>query len=425
MKITLLSITAKLLSFISKRVFKGAGETWPGEIILKIDPNALKLSKEIISRAIFITGTNGKTTTSKLVAELFEKKGYSVIKNTSGANLINGITSCVFTQKSIFSKNKYIGVFEIDEYSLEKITDYIKPSVIIFLNIFRDQLDRYGEVENILKSWKKVVNNNPNSQIIINSADPGLYEAVSKHNKQLTHYYTVPEIFLTDNKDLYGDNIYCPNCNSKLEYRGVYVSHMGNWSCSNCKNEPKNSYTFAHKILKKYSNLPNYILINAQAIMILSRLYNFSQEDVLSILSKFTPAFGRGEAYTNKHKNYKFYLGKNPSSWSVALFNMNLESDIIVFGLNNQIPDGHDVSWIYDIRIKRNLINKEIYVYGDRAYDMALRLKMEGIKTSKVFETVSELTINLKTNKNNNVSILANYSAMLQIRKKIMGKAIL
>jgi UDP-N-acetylmuramyl tripeptide synthase len=425
MKIILLTILAKTISFVSKKIFKRAGETWPGEILLRIYPNVLELSRKFIDETIVITGTNGKTTTAKLTTELFEKKGYSVIKNTSGANMINGVVSCIFTQKKIIDNKKYIAVFEIDEYSVENITKFINPSVIIFLNIFRDQLDRYGEVENILSSWKKVINKSPNSKIIVNSADPGLFEIASKHNEKLTYYYSVPKLFLTDSKEIHGDKIYCYNCNSRLKYNGVYVSHMGDWSCDNCQIKPKKSYVFPTEILEKYKVLPDYVLINTQAIMLLAKLSKFKEKDLYAVLDNFKPAFGRGEEFSDQNHVYKFYLGKNPSSWTVALSNMNLESNVIVFGLNNKIPDGHDISWIYDIRIKQKLNKKNIYIYGDRAYDMALRFKMEGIKKVRVFESLSELIIDLKNNKNFNVSILANYSAMLEARKQIMGKAIL
>lgn len=438
----------KTVSFVLKKILKSGGETWPGEIILRFFPNISNKLDQLFIEKIYILGTNGKTSTSKLLVEVLKKNKLAVITNSTGANQLNGIVSSILSKKSFFKNNGYIGVFEVDEFHFTKIAKYFKPTKIILLNLLRDQLDRYGEVQKILDSWREVIADNPQVKVIANSYDPGLYFLLKDFSRDHLHFYGIPESLLKKESNVFGDYLYCPSCGKKIDYHGLYVSHLGAWECTYCRISPPVDAGFDYKILEKYSHLPSYHLINSQAVFNLSRIMNLPDSIFFEALDKWQPAFGRGEKISKNGCDYFFYLGKNPSSWTVALNyliqssrNDNLlQKPVFIFGLNNQNPDGHDTSWIWDVEINNDsrsvLGTNLVYVYGDRAYDMAIRLKNEEVEVKEVFvsdnkllsnsyDKSTRLTMAIHKIQSKKVYILANYSALLEIRKKITGRAIL
>ncbi|MFA6005095.1 MAG: MurT ligase domain-containing protein [Patescibacteria group bacterium] len=420
---------AKLFSRFSQKVLKRGGETWPGEIALKLDPNIGHKLQSCFEKVIYVIGTNGKTSTTKLLVQVLKSQGKNVITNPSGANQLNGIISNILIQKEYSSDTKYIGVFEVDENYFPSVAAVFPPNIVIVLNLFRDQMDRYGEVASITEKWKQVFVSNPKAVLITNASDPGIYALGEELGETVKKYYGVPDVFMQKDFKVFGDYLYCPRCGTKLTYTGIYVSHMGSWACPKGDFKRPKMFTYNEKRLKDLSSLPNYLVINSEAVYLALGEIGLSQESLFTALAKWEPAFGRGESISEGGKRYIFYLGKNPSSWTVVFESLKeLNKDtLLVLGLNNRDPDGHDVSWIWDTEInsKFKIQNSKIFVYGDRAYDMAVRLKVEGIRTINLTPEVTAAVREIRKAQENNVVILANYSALLEIRRLITGKAIL
>jgi len=423
-----LSLLAKSFSVAARLIGRG-GETWPGEIILKLYPRLGVVLRARFSLVILIAGTNGKTSTVKFISEALRQAGEVVITNRTGANLLNGLVSSALCQLPLFSKGKPpVAVFEVDEYALPEIARFFCPKIILFLNIFRDQLDRYGEVNNILERWKGSLQTLPETTLVYLSSDPALYYAFRElPNPKLP--FMIPDSYLQKKPDLvFGDLVYCPICKTKLEYSGHYLAHLGNWQCTKCSIElPKAVFKFSEKN-SQFQNLPSYQQINLLGAYTLLRTLNYSENVFSAALKNWQPAFGRGEIFASNKREYHFYLGKNPASWTAALREIargNFSGGVLVIGLNNRVPDGHDVSWIYDANLE-SLSNKiKIVVYGDRAYDMATRLKIAGYRVLRVFETALQADQYLESSLFKQLYFLANYSALLEIRRLVVGKALI
>lgn len=421
----LIILMGKFISKFSTFFNFGHGSTWPGHIALKLNKNFIKdyfLNGK--TKIIIICGTNGKTTTSKLIETILKQNHKKVFLNSSGANLLNGIASSVILSSSLFKNVNYdFAIFEIDENLLPEINKTLNPNYIIALNLFRDQLDRYGEIDTITKKWKESLKNLPSkSVLILNADDPQVaYLGNGLKNKQL--YFGLNEN--NNNKISHGaDSTYCPKCSSPLTFESVYFSHLGNWKCQNCKVEkPKTDIS----TLPYFPLAGEYNKYNFLAAVLFARSENIKDEIIQKALKGFKPAFGRQEELELNGKKIKIFLSKNPTSFNQSLETIcSLNAENILIVLNDKIPDGLDTSWIWDTNLKPLRQIKNICVSGERTYELAIRLKYEEL----VFDAYENLNSALKTSldkisKDQKLYILPTYSAMLEIRKLIVGKKIL
>lgn len=423
----ILVLIGKLLSLLIQIFKLGNGSTWPGHIALNVNPKFVKdLFKKSNIKVIFIIGTNGKTTTSKLISTILEENGYSVLHNTSGANLLNGVASSLIIQSDIFGKlNNDFAILEVDENVFSKISDDIEPDFLICLNLFRDQLDRYGEIDSISKKWKKTVDNFVKTEMILNADDPQIAYLGNK-SKLKTYYFGLNKDVAKTKLPEHGtDSTYCPNCGNKLSFDHYYFSHLGVWECKNCKfKRPKLS-------LSEFSYYPlsgKYAIYNTLASVLFSKRVGIKSDKIEKALKEFKPAFGRQENIKYKNTNIQIFLSKNPTSFNESLSTVSdLNGKTIIMILNDKIPDGLDVSWIWDINLE-TILKKEmnIIVAGDRKYDLALRLKYSGHFihiADNIKEALEKSIQNLEANEK--LYILPNYSAMLEVRKILTGKEIL
>jgi UDP-N-acetylmuramyl tripeptide synthase len=379
----LTTLLVKLSSFVINLFGWGSGLTWPGHLALKVFPKALIISlKNLPKGYILISGTNGKTTTSKLIAHVMQKQGLRVVSNKSGANLLNGLLSALLLDTNIFGKPRAdIGVFEIDEFALPVLLSKSTPRIMLLLNLSRDQLDRYGEVDIIFNRWLRSLKTSP--------ADfPVVADIQQEEFKKIGDYYRGKVVYFNDSI-------------SFLEKTKLNGRH-------NAK--------------------------NLNACLVVCSLMGFDVDKCVGFLGDFNPAYGRGESVEYRGKTYRIFLTKNPAS-----FNNNLDTlledalryDALLFVLNDNIPDGRDISWIYDVdpvKLMKVCSGKKIYVSGTRGYDMAVRLKYSGALL--VYESIStDLSFALKTISKEKeikyVAVFPNYSSMLNLRKIILGRGIL
>lgn len=425
-------ISGKLVLKISKTLKLGAGATWPGEVALAIDPKLISKLIPSESKVIVVAGTNGKTTTAKMINNILAQSNeLQIIHNESGANLLNGIASVLISKsKFIKDKSKLVFVFEVDEGALPLLLKQIKPTVLVLMNLFRDQLDRYGEVDTIAKKWLKVLKDAIKTELVINGDDPHL-AWIGKNISLPVHVFGIGDKALYLEKMQHAsDSIFCPNCGTRLIYQGVYFSHLGDYKCPKCRFSHPGNVVTSHDW---DSPLPGvYNIYNTMAAGLVAKILGQTEAQIVKGLKSFTPAFGRSEEISlSNGRKVKILLSKNPTGFNESLraFQSSGKVDHLLLVLNDRIPDGRDISWIWDVDFE--VLNKSrgsIFVSGDRVWDMGLRLKyaLEG-KGYNPYEDLDEAIKSAvaKLEKDQTLWVLPTYSAMLEVRKILLGRKIL
>jgi UDP-N-acetylmuramyl tripeptide synthase len=409
----------KLTSLISKTFRLGAGATWPGEIALRINPRILRILSSKASHIILVAGTNGKTTTVKMIETILEHQGFRVVRNASGANLDNGVVS-VFLQDL---HAKYY-IFEVDEATLPNVLKDITPEILVLTNLFRDQLDRYGEVDTIAEKWMTALRAlDTHTTVIVNCDDPHLSFIGSKLKAKVKYFgLENPSLFLPKMQHA-TDTIYCPNCGNRLTFAGVYFSHLGKWACGKCSFTPPKEDITSADVISPVEGV--YNIYNALASVLTARELGIHIEGIKEGLARFTPAFGRMEHIVVNGRRVKILLSKNPTGFNESLRTVAASRDRgpVLFILNDRIPDGRDVSWIWDVDFEEYRDFPKYMVSGDRAFDMALRLKYAEITNVSLIHDISEAIFSVSENEV--LWILPTYSAMLDVRKTLIGRKIL
>lgn len=430
MKILIISLIAKTIALVSRLFGLGAGVTWPGEISLLLDKNIFpKLIKDLRKGVILVAGTNGKTTTALMIKDILAKNNASVILNQTGANLKNGIIGALILRTNWQGKlDADHGIFEVDEATLPLILQEITPKIIVLLNLFRDQLDRYGEVDSIAQKWSKALREN--ETLLIANADDPLIAYIGENYRGPKQYFG-----LEDDKYNLGklshatDSTYCLYCGKKLDFRKVFLSHYGDWQCLGCQKErPKLNLSKAMSPLTGVYNLYNTL-----AAVLTTISLGVPQKTIDAALESFEPAFGRQEQFQKNGKKIQIFLSKNPAGFNESIRTVleNKDSGQVIFALNDRIPDGTDVSWIWDVDFEEIVKKaKTIICSGDRVYDMALRIKYSFQTQNSKLKTFDKLEGALRhglenTLKEETLYIFPTYSAMLDIRKILTGKKIL
>jgi lipid II isoglutaminyl synthase (glutamine-hydrolysing) len=432
---------AKVVTGVVRGLKLGAGSVLPGEIASRLYPGLLSLlSRQIPQGIILVVGTNGKTTTSLLLRTILENQGYKVIHNETGANLINGLITTFLSASNLVGKiNADYAILEVDENVLPLVLKDCFPRYILGLNLFRDQLDRYGEVDTISHRWENAINKLPEgTNIILNGDDPTLcYLGQRLPNKVLFFGLNERNLYLEEIPHAV-DSIYCPKCGHSLDYEGVYLSHLGDYNCPNCdftkSNLNVNSSEWPQILIGVYNKY------NTLAAGLLAEDIGINKEVIYETIKEFKAAFGRAEELTIDGKHIRILLSKNPVGMNETIRAVNDiktqgKSSTTLMVLNDRIPDGTDVSWIWDVDTE-NLVSLggNIIVSGDRTFDMALRLRYSQDKInegegnlnlivepdlSKAIKTALE-----KTSTQETLHIVPTYSAMLEVRQILTGKAI-
>jgi UDP-N-acetylmuramyl tripeptide synthase len=434
--------TAKTITALVRLFRLGAASVLPGEIARRLHPKLLSLLGEQIKQGIIlVVGTNGKTTTSLLLRTILEERGYKIVHNASGANLINGLITTLLSSANLFGKlTADYAILEVDENILPLVLRECQPRFILGLNLFRDQLDRYGEVDIISQRWQKAIAPlTQNTTVILNADDPTLcYLGQQLPQPVLFFGLSEPELYLDEIPHAV-DSIYCPRCGHLLDYKGVYLSHLGDYSCPSCgfsKSELAiNSKDWPQILIGVYNKY------NTLAAGLLAQTIGIDLDSIDRTIKNFKAAFGRAEELTVNGKHIRILLSKNPVGTNETIRAVNDlksagKSSVTLIVLNDRIPDGTDVSWIWDVDTEK-LVNLggTIIVSGDRVYDMALRLQYSREKLDDVSHNFKLIvkeglqeaidTALEHTPANETLHILPTYSAMLEVRQILTGRSIL
>ncbi|HYK08039.1 MAG TPA: MurT ligase domain-containing protein [Candidatus Eisenbacteria bacterium] len=442
----ILSLGAKVVSKVSKKLNLGHGSTWPGHIALHLNPHIIDEILQVSpTEVVLIVGTNGKTTTGKILTTILRENGLpageagkKVVQNISGANLLNGIASTLLLNTNPYGRlTSDYAIFEVDENNLPLVLQHITPKAIIALNLFRDQLDRYGELDSIAKKWNASFRSLAAHTTLVLNADDPLISYVAKEVSARVVYFGLPESE-KGQKELEhaADSVYCPNCGNKLQYTKIFYSHLGIWECPMC--HIKRPFPSLQSSIYPLPGM--YNKYNTLAAVLASIELGISPKSIDAALEKVTPAFGRQEKLVVHGKNVQIFLAKNPISMNESLKTIaDMKAKHVLFALNDRIPDGLDVSWIWDISLEDYIDRfKSIYISGDRVYDMGLRFAysrndkflISNFKSNpniQMFENLKEAIKKAleELPKNETLYILPTYSAMLEVRKILTGKKIL
>ena len=431
--------TANTITYIIRSLKLGAASVLPGEIASRIQPNILSLlSRQVKYGVIMIAGTNGKTTTSRLLRKMLENQGWRVVHNEAGANLENGLATALIERTNLFGKLKAdYAILEVDENVIPKVLPKIQPKFILCLNLFRDQLDRYGEVDTISQRWSKAIAPLPLDTVIIaNADDPTLSHLGQKLTQKVLFFGLSEPQYYLDEIPHAVDSIYCPSCGESLNYQGVYLSHLGDFDCQNCGFKKSQVNIDSSKWPQILIGL--YNKYNTLAATLLAQQIGIAESVILETIKTFQAAFGRAEELEISGKKVRILLAKNPVGMNETIRTVNeikkaggAATTLMV--LNDRIPDGTDVSWIWDVDTEKLVASGgNIVVSGDRVYDMALRIKYSqpnGNNDCKLIvkEDLSEAiaTALEHTPVGETLHILPTYSAMLEVRGLLTGKQIL
>ena len=425
------------LSYYLIRILKHSGGTsFAGMIALKICPDFLKYCKKYISpHEITVTGTNGKTTTSGILAQILEQEN-RVIHNVKGANMLTGIAN-VFALNLPCKKFDY-AVLESDEAYLTKLYDYMSADFLIVTNLFRDQLDRYGELETTAGLIKNAIDK-ANPTLFLNADDP-LVANLGKDKKAF--YYGFEEVEFCSDKHKTSSSapseVFKCICSEELKYSKRFFAQQGHYYCDKCNyKRPETTFKGRVKIYDDYSILKIeynnqsyefkinliglYNAYNALGAISCALYFNINYEIIKNALLTYKSIFGRAEKRIINGHNTLIQLIKNPTGASEVLKTVDLNSQILI-AINDNYADGRDVSWLWDADFERlQETQKTIIVSGLRAKDMAVRLKYAGVPCEKiqiVEDLKNAIEIAASSDKiEENLTILPTYTALLKLNK--------
>lgn len=413
-------ILGKLIGFLTQTFKLGGGSAAPGLYALKSDPGLIERLAKQIPTNIIITGTNGKTTTARLLNQLLTKQGFKVVRNSTGSNLERGIASALLTKASWMGEIKKvdIGLWEVDEAAFNTLLPKLKPTVVVFLNAFRDQLDRYGEVDTVVKKWQSTLDKHEMPCVVLINGDDNNTSRLVAPKSCIVEYFGLKDTKIEGEKGT------------------KHVAHELTVEAKNIKLQGFSGTDFEliypEGKLSMHLPLPGtYQIYNLLAAFSVYRSLNLPLEKSVFDLTDFKSAFGRVEQIEYKGKKGVIMLIKNPVGATQVFETIREElkpKDVLVVGLNDNFADGTDVSWIWDAEFERFLIHNskfKILCSGSRAYDMAVRFKYAGAPESQI-QVISELAMAFEEafKTNGKVVILPTYTALLELQKILANKGI-
>lgn len=432
-----------------KHIARRPAANLPGRIALKIDPSIIsELTDKIEEGSIVVVGTNGKTTVTNMIADMLEAAGKSVVCNRTGANMQAGVASTLLQ-----SKGGQWGVFESDELWLGKTLPELKATYVVLLNLFRDQLDRCGEIDRIQETITQALKDSPETTLIFNADDPQC-AIIAKRIPNKTIAFGVDEdLELAQNTVV--DAQMCQNCSAIMSYAYRQYGQLGDYTCPNCGfsrpafdfaatdvslDSSGLAFTFScvgdvasgqgddHLNGVRITSSFNaaYMLYNLMAISSVASVVGCSLEALQKTIDRFDPQNGRLQEMTIQGRPMLLNLAKNPTG-----FNQNLKiitqaegKKVVAFFINDNVADGHDISWIWDCDFEELASQKDIVVYagGIRKNDLQLRLKYAGIE-AKTINSVNEMVDDaLKMSAEWKMYAIANYTSLPAVRSALTAR---
>ncbi len=464
-RLTLALLAARVASLSSRRLGHG-GTVLPGHVVPRIDPSALShIAHQLTHGVVIVSGTNGKTTTARLLARTAEADGLRPIHNRSGANLMTGVVSAMACSTDLRGRpSGEIGIFEVDEATVGAAVDALSPRVVVLTNVFRDQLDRYGEVELIASRWREAIARlDPHATVVLNVDDPIVAQLASVCGCRVVGY-GVEDASLGEREPSHdADRRLCPSCSARLRYTWSLYAHLGHYACASCgwhRPEPDVSLVRGEfhagpeapasvlairtprQVMTFRLALPGlYSAYNALAAVAASTAVDLSTNAIVESMERAESVFGRSERVGIGPGAVILTLVKNPVGFNQALrafvpgqaspsdgeesaapSSTPFPHNLTVIAINDLFADGTDVSWLWDVDFEvLGGHAGRVLCTGTRAHDLALRLKyaalgdvaVEPRLASAVAAAVAEATMG------DRVLLFATYTAMLEVRREL------
>ncbi|MBI2314597.1 DUF1727 domain-containing protein [Candidatus Daviesbacteria bacterium] len=413
-------LLGKSISKLTKLLKIGGGSAAPGLYALKIEPELVNKLSQQIPKNIVITGTNGKTTTAKMLAHFAKAAGLKVIRNHTGSNLERGIASTLIDGVNLSHPwgrlNRHLGIWELDEAAFNSVAPKLKPNIIVFLNVFRDQLDRYGEIDTVVKNWCQTLQKlDPKTAVLVNGDDANVLKLAGCFKGK------IQKIGVKGYK-IRGESAQKLKEKESLDFEARNVKLNG-------LRGSQLSLIINHKSLIINLPLPGlYHVYDFLASFALGINLGLDSKKMLSSLKNYSPAFGRVEELPFGC----IFLIKNPTGATQVFETIapNIKpEDRLLFALNDNIADGKDISWIWDAEFEKlqpTTYNLQTICSGTRVYDLAVRLKYAGVDPKSII-VVPDLNKALKearTGLKGRLFILPTYTAMLELQSILVKTGI-
>lgn len=412
----------KLILFLTRATKRGGGSAAPGFYALAIEPDLISKLSSQIRQNVVVTGTNGKTTTTRLLAHLLKEQKITVIRNSTGSNLERGVASALIARSNFFGRIKGVdlGIWELDEAAFNKVFFQIKPQITVFLNALRDQLDRYGEVDSVVKNWRTSLEGvNWKATVLLNSGDGNVGNLSAVLNLPIYRFRVRsyrPYQELSDKKPPRQKDDFLATVIEKKGLRGTNLAIK----------HPTGE-------VKLFLPVPGiYHIYDLLAAFGVYYLLNLPLGGLSESLKEYHPAFGRVERVNLGGKEAYLFLIKNPAGASLVLETLVTEveeGDRLLIALNDNFADGTDVSWIWDAEFEQLLAancHLPIICSGTRAYDLAVRLKYASIKPEKLQLAPNIVTAldQAQEGLSGRLFILPTYTALLELQKILAKRGV-
>jgi UDP-N-acetylmuramyl tripeptide synthase len=430
-------LLARAAAGLSRLVGAGGGTTVPGKLLWKLDPGAVdRLAARLPRGSALISATNGKTTTAAMVARILDPS-VRLAHNSSGANLVSGVASTLLA-----SRDAELGLFEVDEAALPEVARRLHPHAVLLGNLFRDQLDRYGELELVAQRWRETVRELPaGAALVVNGDDPQVGDLAGERPGSTVFGLDDPRHASPELQHA-ADSKWCVRCGTPYTYAAAYIGHLGDYRCPACGHARPQLDLRAREIelqgLERASfelvtpegtrrielGVPGlYNVYNALAAASLARALDAPLDAVQAGLQGFSAAFGRFERIAIGERSLLVLLIKNPAGANEVVRTLvaGRRPSLLLVALNDEIADGRDVSWIWDVDFEPLLEGLgRLIASGERAAELALRFKYAGLPTDAI-EVVPSLDEALDrglelTPAGEELVALPTYTAMLALR---------
>jgi UDP-N-acetylmuramyl tripeptide synthase len=438
---------ARAAGALSRAAGRGGGTTLPGKLLWKVDPRAIdRLAARLPQGAVLVSATNGKTTTASMIAAILSPR-VRLAHNRSGANLVSGVASTLLS-----TRDAELGLFEVDEAALPEVARRVRPRALCLGNLFRDQLDRYGELEILAGRWRAAVAELPRAMLVVNGDDPqvGDLSRVRDGGNPCAVFGLDDPRHALGSLQHAADSKYCLVCGTPYDYAAAYVGHLGDYRCPNCGHARPPLDIVAREVelrgldgasftlvtprgtVRIELGLPGlYNVYNALAASSLAYALEVPLEAIASGLASFGAAFGRFERIAIGDRRLLMLLVKNPTGANEAIRTLigGGAPRVAVVALNDDIADGRDVSWIWDVDFEPLGAGLErLVAAGSRAAELALRFAYGGVDRGRI-EVVPDLERALDrglelTPSGGELVVLPTYTAMLALRRLVAARGL-
>jgi lipid II isoglutaminyl synthase (glutamine-hydrolysing) len=443
-------MAGKLAGWASRMLGRGGGTNLPGVVARRIEPATLQLlCKRLPHGVILVAGTNGKTTTTRMLAACLQAGQQRLVHNRAGANLVSGLTATALAGSSLFGTlDADIGLFEVDEAAFPQALAETQPRLVVLHNLFRDQLDRYGEVDTIATQWRAALATLPADSVVLLNADDPAIAALGEGLAARVVYYGLEDITQASESAAHvADSQFCRVCGTRYCYQPRFYAHIGHYYCPQCGlKRPQPAISLPHVAFEGIAHtrlllgLPDsepvwidlpmpglYNAINALAAAGAAHLSGIASPTIVKTLGQFSAAFGRIEHIDANGKPLLMALIKNPvgASETVRMLVGGREPHTsglhLLILINDRDADGTDVSWLWDADFERLAgVIAHVVIGGTRAADMAVRLKYAGVDAGLLIvepDPAQALAYALQaTPAETTLYALPTYTAMLELR---------